>query len=354
MSALIAYEVTNAANGKRYIGMTVRTVRQRWNQHLADARQGSTAPLHRAIRKHGAAAFTVRAVASAATLDDLFAVEELLVQQEGTFWPVGYNATRGGRGVPGYHPPAGSRPLRFQDLQGQAFGRLTVVTRAPNAGAGIRARARWFCRCECGAEAIVHASALRSGNTVSCGCAKRERSRREGWKLNRRHGRTGSRVHTTWSSMIQRCTDANHKSFRSYGGAGIGVCERWLAFENFLADMGEQPAGMWLGRHDTSLGYLPGNCSWMSRAQVGAIKSTSRLIEYQGKTQPLAAWAKEHGVSRKLLRDRLARGWAMREALATDPKAYHGGALPQNRKPCSSGSGSAAAVAGSGVGTGAK
>ena len=323
---MIAYEITNTVNGKRYIGMTLRALHKRWAQHLYDAKRGSTAPLHRAIRKHGVAAFSARAMASATSVDGLFEVEELLVCQERTFWPGGYNATRGGRGVPGYHPPAGSRPPRFHELQGQSFGRLTVIARAPNAGAGLKSKARWFCECECGAEAIVHASALRCGNTTSCGCAKRERSKRDGWKLNRKHGRTGSRVWITWGSMVQRCTDPAHKSFANYGGAGIFVCDRWRSFEVFLADMGEQPEGMWLGRRDTAKEYGPENCAWMPREEVGRVKKTSRLIEHNGETRTLAGWAKAHGVSRKLLRDRLGRGWSFGRALSVDARAYHGGA----------------------------
>lgn len=53
------------------------------------------------------------------------------------------------------------------NLAGQTFGRLTVISRAPSSNAG---HARWHCRCECGNETTPHASALRKGLTVSCGC----------------------------------------------------------------------------------------------------------------------------------------------------------------------------------------
>jgi hypothetical protein len=54
------------------------------------------------------------------------------------------------------------------DLTGQWFGRLEVVGRADAAGAG---RAVWLCRCRCGGEANVMGHNLRTGRTVSCGCA---------------------------------------------------------------------------------------------------------------------------------------------------------------------------------------
>jgi hypothetical protein len=57
------------------------------------------------------------------------------------------------------------------DLLGQKFGRLTVMARAENAKRGHR---RWHCKCECGAETIVWAHSLRTGDTKSCGCLHSE------------------------------------------------------------------------------------------------------------------------------------------------------------------------------------
>ena len=54
------------------------------------------------------------------------------------------------------------------DLTGQRFGRLTVLRPAEN----IDQRTAWFCRCDCGREAVVKTCHLRSGHTSSCGCAR--------------------------------------------------------------------------------------------------------------------------------------------------------------------------------------
>src|SRR5271168_49972 len=53
-----------------------------------------------------------------------------------------------------------------------------------------------------------------------------------------------SSTHAIWRGMIQRCRNPRSKDFESYGGRGISVCDRWLDFSVFIADMGQRPPGM--------------------------------------------------------------------------------------------------------------
>ena len=101
--------------------------------------------------------------------------------------------------------------------------------------------------------------------------------------------------------MRRRCNEPSHPQYKYYGGRGIKVCERWLKFENFLADMGERPDGTTVDRIDGSKDYEPGNCRWATQAEQ--MNNTSRSVSYQGKT--LKQWSQELGIKYHTLTYRL-------------------------------------------------
>lgn len=56
------------------------------------------------------------------------------------------------------------------DETGNRYGRLLVLSRAPNKGTAVC----WHCLCDCGNEKDIRANDLRSGKTLSCGCLRSE------------------------------------------------------------------------------------------------------------------------------------------------------------------------------------
>jgi hypothetical protein len=146
------------------------------------------------------------------------------------------------------------------NLVGQRFGRLRVVARGENSTSG---QTCWLCQCDCGQFTTVSSTHLRIGNTKSCGCLALE------MRTKHSHAARGlrDRTYESWEAMKQRCTNPNQPRWECYGGAGVTVCERWMTFTNFLADMGERPEGTTLGRFGDVGNYEPGNCAWQTQRE---------------------------------------------------------------------------------------
>ena len=87
------------------------------------------------------------------------------------------------------------------------------------------------------------------------------------------HYMTKTPIYNAWRGMHYRTQDLSDKN---YGGRGIAVCERWLKFENFWADMGASyQRGLELDRADNDGPYSPENCQWVTRRANTMNKRTS-------------------------------------------------------------------------------
>jgi hypothetical protein len=201
-------------------------------------------------------------------------------------------------------------PTNFKDMTGARCGRLTVIRREGSDG---RLQAKWLCKCDCGDEKVVHGSALRSGNTLSCGCLHRERSAAAATI----HGGTYLAEFTIWQCMKARCDDASDPR---YGGRGIRVCDRWIAsFEAFLADMGHRPSdGHSIDRYPNADGhYEPGNCRWATLTEQARNRHTNVYLELDGVRLLVQEWAERKGMAYQTLWARLKLGWSTERAITT-------------------------------------
>lgn len=99
----IIYQVRCRVNNKVYIGKTIKTVDQRWREHLGCVRRGrSNLPFHNAIRKYGPENFDVWVLYTDAVSEGhLNMLEEMFIRQFKSNNPhYGYNMTPGGDGGP--------------------------------------------------------------------------------------------------------------------------------------------------------------------------------------------------------------------------------------------------------------
>lgn len=91
---------------------------------------------------------------------------------------------------------------------------------------------------------------------------------------------TVSPTYSSWQMMITRCRNPKNNVFQKYGAIGVLVCDRWLKFENFLADMGERPSlSHSIDRFPKRDGnYELGNCRWATRRQQNLNRKSTRSV----------------------------------------------------------------------------
>lgn len=197
-------------------------------------------------------------------------------------------------------------------MPGKRFARLTVISEA---GRDRYRHKLYRCMCDCGMAKTIPGTDLRSGNTRSCGCLYKEHASALG-KSSVRHGDSKSREYFSWRAMKQRCLDPNTMSYSNYGGRGIKVCERWMKYENFLADMGRRPSPEHsLDRIDGKGNYEATNCRWATSAEQHRNLRTNVKLTWNGETLTVSDWARKTGLSLTAILTRLKRGWSTENTL---------------------------------------
>ena len=172
------------------------------------------------------------------------------------------------------------------NLIGEKYGRLTVVEFA-----GIKNHsARWKCVCDCGLVVEAVGYNLRSGNTSSCGCLRREVAAARGLQ-NTKHGEghdSKTRLYSIWCGMRQRCNNPNRDYYSHYGGKGVRVCDEWsnyLVFKEWALSHGYTD-DLSIDRIDSNGNYEPSNCQWITRsentAKANKNHTTRKLIRGEG------------------------------------------------------------------------
>lgn len=201
------------------------------------------------------------------------------------------------RTVPGRRPVIGER-----------FGKRTVIALAP-----IRYGHKIFvlCRCDCGREGEVGYDFLIAGRSTVCPFCRPKRFR---------HGQYDTPEYQVWADMKGRCTNTSHRQYHHYGGRGITYDPSWEHFENFIQDMGPRPSPKHtLDRTDNNGSYSAANCRWVPMIVQQNNKRDNHYLTHNGKTMTVSEWAREVGIHKHTIRQRLSKGWTVANALTLRP-----------------------------------
>lgn len=158
---------------------------------------------------------------------------------------------------------------KFENLAGKRFGKWEVISRAENDK--TRKTTKWICKCECGNIKTLEAYTLKSGNSKSCGCAR---------KGNIIHGLGHTRLYRIYCNMKQRCYNPKNSRYHCYGKRGIRICDEWLEnFEKFYywAINNGYTDELTIDRIDVNGIYEPSNCRWATMLEQAKNKQNSRV-----------------------------------------------------------------------------
>ena len=97
----IIYKITNTINNKLYIGCTIKSIEERFLEHVSRSKNSKyTYKLHNAINKYGSDNFIIEELIQC-TIDEMYFLEVEYIEKYNSF-NNGYNSTLGGEGCLGY------------------------------------------------------------------------------------------------------------------------------------------------------------------------------------------------------------------------------------------------------------
>lgn len=229
----VVYLIEHKPSGKKYVGITIVTLNERWQRHCEQATRGTIkAPnsLHAAIRKYGPEQFQIKQIDKGTTKGGLEDLERYWISKLNTLIPHGFNISAGG-------------------CSGGSNGKSITIDEinfpSHRLGAEYLARTR----------------------KISIAAAKaRIRTGRIDVKAPPKPGEglCKTPAYKAWSRLVHGLLNPNSKRYTE----DIQMHDSWWSFSNFLTDLGQpsQP-GMALSRIDIKQGFFPDNLRWMTKSE---------------------------------------------------------------------------------------
>lgn len=175
--------------------------------------------------------------------------------------------------------------------------------------------------CVCGEVRDYTFHLLASGQTQSCGCLRKENTR----KRSITHNLSNHKLYDVWQKMVDRCCNSENKQYKDYGGRGIEVWLDWkkdfYCFYEWCIENGYED-GLSLDRVENDGFYAPYNCKFSTREEQNRNTRRNRMFTAFGETKCLFDWGKDSRcvISIWGLRNRVDRGkWPDFEKALTTP-----------------------------------
>lgn len=245
----IIYLITNTKDDKKYIGLTVQTLKRRWKYHVEQANNNhikSKESLHNSIREYGKDVFHIQQIDTGITKKDLEKKERKWIKQLNTLIPNGYNISTGGVSGGSNKKPTIINRICFESVKKAT----EFIAKTKNISLDAAKK-------RIGVGRINIKTPAKAGESI-----------------------VKTKAYKTWSRIIHGVINPNSKEYIP----NIKVYKKWYDISKFLKDVGDPPQkNMAFTRLDKEKGFYPNNCAWLTKSESSKInaahmKKTGRLI----------------------------------------------------------------------------
>jgi len=174
---------------------------------------------------------------------------------------------------------------RIEYIKGQIINKLIFIEEIEGlvTKSGIRRKASW--KCYCGKEFNCQISAVKTGNTKSCGCHRLLGA------YNIKHGDAARDnthyLYNLWHGIKKRCYNPKTKEFKYWGGRGIQMQAEWkdnypLFKQQILETIGDKPSQQYsLDRYPNNDGnYEISNLRWATKSEQNYNSRNSKQLAH--------------------------------------------------------------------------